>query len=404
MSTGMATRGIVTNGAVTPAPRSPAPASAAGAGISFDAVTVAYRGAIVLESFSLEVRHGEIMALIGPSGSGKTTALRAVAGFVRPLRGRVRIGGVDCTDQPPYARGIGMVVQNYALFPHMRVARNVAFGLRARKAPRDLIAQRVEECLRLVGMAEFKNRYPRELSGGQQQRVAIARALAVKPAVLLLDEPLSALDAQIRRAMVEELAALHRNLPDLTVLYVTHDQSEALTLADRIAVMRDGRLVSLGASQALYRHPPNRFTAEFLGRANLLPVRLESSPVANGHLDVSFAGTRLRISTDGASTVGASTVGASTDGAVRSGNGSLVCIRPHALHLAEGDSGNRLSGTVASVQWQGDHHAITLDCHGIALRMVMKPLREPPERGARLDVAFSPDDATLIGEGTEGHG
>ncbi len=382
-----------TNGAAAPnAPRAPALASAARAGVSFEGVSVAYRGAVVLDGFSLEVAQGEIMALIGPSGSGKTTALRAVAGFVRPLRGRVRIGGADCTDLPPYARGIGMVVQNYALFPHMRVARNVAFGLLARKAPRELIETRVDECLRLVGMADFKHRFPRELSGGQQQRVAIARALAIEPKVLLLDEPLSALDAQIRRAMVEELAALHRNLPDLTVLYVTHDQSEALTLADRIAVMRDGRLVSLGASQSLYRHPPNRFTAEFLGRANLLPVELESGPVANGHLHVNFAGTRLAVSREG---------GAPANGRR---DRSLVCVRPHALHLAEAQSGNRLSGTVASVQWQGDHHAITLDCQGVALRMVMKPLREPPARGARLDVAFSPDDATLIAEGAEGHG
>jgi 2-aminoethylphosphonate transport system ATP-binding protein len=388
MSTGPT--GMATNGAAAP------PAPAAAAGISFDAVRVAYRGTVVLDGFSLDVRQGEIMALIGPSGSGKTTALRAVAGFVRPVRGRISIGGADCTDMPPYARGIGMVVQNYALFPHMRVAANVAFGLRARKAPRATIAHRVEECLRLVGMADFKTRYPRELSGGQQQRVAIARALAIKPRVLLLDEPLSALDAQIRRAMVEELAALHRNLPDLTVLYVTHDQSEALTLADRIAVMRDGSLMALGGSQSLYRHPPNRFTAEFLGRANLLPVEIDPAPAANGHsaanghLHVSFAGTALRVS---------------SQGAVRpNGHGSLVCVRPHALRLAEAGASNRLSGTVASVQWQGDHHAVTLDCQGTALRMVMPPLREPPVRGARLDIAFSPDDATLIAEGAEGHG
>jgi 2-aminoethylphosphonate transport system ATP-binding protein len=385
-TTGAAANGVATNGAAAPAAAAPASA----AGILFDAVSVAYRGAVVLDQFSLDIRQGEIMALIGPSGSGKTTALRAVAGFVRPLQGRVLIGGVDCTDLPPYARGIGMVVQNYALFPHMRVAGNVAFGLRARKAPREAIAQRVEECLRLVGMADFTTRYPRELSGGQQQRVAIARALAVKPRVLLLDEPLSALDAQIRRAMVEELAALHRNLPDLTVLYVTHDQSEALTLADRIAVLRDGRLIAFGASQSLYRHPPNRFTAEFLGRANLLPVEVAETQAANGHLHVRFAGTPLRVS---------------RKGSVRSNrNGSLVCVRPHALHPAEAGSTNRLSGTVASVLWQGDHHAVTLDCQGTALRMVMTPLREPPARGARLDVAFNPDDATLIAEGTEGHG
>jgi 2-aminoethylphosphonate transport system ATP-binding protein len=387
--------GAKTNGAA--APRGAVAAPHAGADIVFEDVSVAYRGTVVLDRFSLDVRHGEIMALIGPSGSGKTTALRAVAGFVRPSSGRVRIGGVDCTDLPPYARGIGMVVQNYALFPHMRVAANVAFGLKARKAPRELIEKRVDECLRLVGMASFKSRYPRELSGGQQQRVAIARALAIEPRVLLLDEPLSALDAQIRRAMVEELAALHRDLPDLTVLYVTHDQSEALTLADRIAVMRDGRLSSLGASQALYRRPPNRFTAEFLGRANLLPVDIDASVPANGHLHVRFAGTLLQVSAERAEPAPA---GASANG--KSHGGSLVCIRPHALHLAAGGTGNCLSATVECVLWQGDHHAVTLDCQGTRLRMVMAPLREPPQRGARLDVAFNPDDASLIPGGAHG--
>jgi 2-aminoethylphosphonate transport system ATP-binding protein len=200
-------------------------AATGGSSVSFEGVTVAYRGTVVLQSFNLEVAPGEILALIGPSGSGKTTALRAVAGFVRPQAGRIRIGGEDVTDVPPYARGLGMVVQNYALFPHMRVDENVAFGLRAQGAARELIAERVRGCLALVGMANFVQRYPRELSGGQQQRVAIARALAIQPRVLLLDEPLSALDAQIRRAMVDELARLHRELPDLTVLYVTHDQS-----------------------------------------------------------------------------------------------------------------------------------------------------------------------------------
>ncbi len=246
-----------------------------GEGITFEGVTVAYKGTVVLDKFSLQIQRGEIMALIGPSGSGKTTALRAVAGFVRPVAGRVKIGETDVTDLAPYARGIGMVVQNYALFPHMRIEENVAFGLKAQKASPDLIAERVKECLRLVGMSGYIGRFPRELSGGQQQRVAIARALAIQPRVLLLDEPLSALDAQIRRSMVEELAKLHRDLPNLTVLYVTHDQSEALTLADRIAIMKDGRLSAFGPSTELYGRPPNRFTAEFLGRANLLPVRVE---------------------------------------------------------------------------------------------------------------------------------
>src|SRR5271170_3055601 len=261
--------------------------------VKFDAVTVAYRGAIVLKPLTLDVAAGEILAMIGPSGSGKTTALRAVAGFVRPASGRIHIGGADVTDLPPYDRGLAMVVQNYALFPHMRVAENVAFGLNARGAAKDLIAKRVEDSLRIVGMPQYAKRFPRELSGGQQQRVAIARALAVRPRVLLLDEPLSALDAQIRRSMVEEISKLHADLHDLTILYVTHDQSEALTLADRIAIMKDGELSAIGRTGELYRRPPNRFAAEFLGRANLLPALVEGEAAESGFVSVRVGETKL---------------------------------------------------------------------------------------------------------------
>jgi 2-aminoethylphosphonate transport system ATP-binding protein len=376
---------VAIEGAASAAPSIVGDVTRSGEGITFEGVTVAYRGHIVLEDFSLDVRIGEIMALIGPSGSGKTTALRAVAGFVQPTKGRIRIGNQDVTDLPPYARGIGMVVQNYALFPHMRIEDNVAFGLRARKAPREKIEQRVTECLRLVGMANYKGRYPRELSGGQQQRIAVARALAVEPRVLLLDEPLSALDAQIRRQMVDEIAKLHRDLPTLTVLYVTHDQTEALTLADRIAIMHDGKLSSLGPSQSLYRQPPNRFTAEFLGRANLLPVRVETMDGTTGLLRVKFFEATLHVS---------------NDPNVKAGTDHLICIRPHALHLAEPETpGNRLSGIVMEVQWQGDHHVITLDCAGTVLRVVTKPLRDRLDRGVNLDLTFDPDDATLIAAG-----
>lgn len=203
----------------------------------------------MLDRLDLTVEPGEVMALLGPSGSGKTTALRAVAGFVRPAAGRVLIGGRDVTALPPHKRGIGMVVQQYALFPHMRVEDNVAFGLKAQKAPKAEIPGRVAEALEMTGMAAYAKRYPRELSGGQQQRVAIARALAIRPGVLLLDEPLSALDAQLRSGMLAELARLHRELPDVSILYVTHDQVEALTLADRIAVMDKARLQDCGTPQ-----------------------------------------------------------------------------------------------------------------------------------------------------------
>ncbi|SED42735.1 2-aminoethylphosphonate transport system ATP-binding protein [Rhizobiales bacterium GAS188] len=379
--------------AATAAAASPlAEAGGAGSGIGFDAVTVAYGSLVVLDALTLKVRPGEIVALIGPSGSGKTTALRAVAGFVRPTGGRITIGERDVTGLPPHARNIGMVVQNYALFPHMRAEENVAFGLRARGAADAIVRERVPECLRMVGMAAYAKRYPRELSGGQQQRVAIARALAIRPQVLLLDEPLSALDAQIRRSMLEELAKLHRDLPSLTVLYVTHDQTEALTLADHIGIMRDGRLVAFGDAQSLYRQPPNRFSAEFLGRANLLPVTSLASR-EGGLAQVRFGDAALS---------------ARNPHRLPEGSACLICVRPHDLRLHDlrlqpGEAAaNALTGSVRAVQWQGDLHSIALDVGGHELRLNCTPLSEPPEPGASLALSFNPADATLVPENTGG--
>jgi 2-aminoethylphosphonate transport system ATP-binding protein len=354
-----------------------------GSSVSFEQVSVAYRGAVVLKPLDLKVEAGEFLALIGPSGSGKTTALRAVAGFVRPASGRIRIGDVDVTDLPPYARGLGMAVQNYALFPHMRVEQNVAFGLNAQRAPKSLIAERVAEALRIVGMSNYATRYPRELSGGQQQRVAIARALAVRPRVLLLDEPLSALDAQIRRSMVEELARLHRELPHLTVLYVTHDQSEALTLADKIAIMRDGTLSAYGPTTQLYHRPPNRFAAEFLGRANLLPAVVEERANSTG-----FARVR----------VGSSSIGAICDD-MAPGSPCLLCVRPQNLTLQRGDSDlNTLTGTLREVHWQGELTHLVLDIAKTVVRVVLTRPLALPQAGTPVDIHFSPADASLIAE------
>lgn len=356
-------------------------APGAASGIGFAGVTVAYKGAIALDTLTMDIAPGEIMAIIGPSGCGKTTALRAVAGFVRPTAGCIRIGDQDVTNLPPHARDIGMVVQSYALFPHMRVAANVAFGLEARGAAADVIRDRVTACLRMVGMEAYASRLPRELSGGQQQRVAIARALAIRPRVLLLDEPLSALDAQIRQSMLDELARLHRELPHLTVLYVTHDQSEALTLADRIAIMRSGKLVAQGASSRLYHEPPNRFAAEFLGRANLLPVEVAG-------IEGSVA--RLR--------VGETLVSARVPRAPDTVRRGLLCIRPHALALHAEAHENRLSGVVREVSWHGERHSLALEVPGGMLRLSALPMRTPPVPGSPLTVHFYTDDATLIDE------
>ncbi len=351
--------------------------------IAFENVSVAYNGLTVLDSLNLTVNPGEIVALIGPSGSGKTTALRAVAGFVRPSAGRIMIGDRDVTNLAPYDRDIGMVVQNYALFPHMRVEENVAFGLRARRTPEEIIRARVPEALSMVGMAAYAKRYPRELSGGQQQRVAIARAIAIRPQVLLLDEPLSALDAQIRRSMVDELARLHRELPSLTVLYVTHDQSEALTLANHIGIMRDGKLGAFGDAQSLFRYPPNRFAAEFLGRANLLEVK-SLQPLENGHAQVRF-GDQVLI--------------ARNHYRLPTGSDCLLCARPHDFRLdAQQSESNRLSGVVRSVQWQGDTHNVTLEVAGQEVRMSSAPMSVPPALGAMLTLHLNPGDVTLVPE------
>jgi 2-aminoethylphosphonate transport system ATP-binding protein len=265
----------------------------------------------------------------------------------------------------------------------MRAEENVAFGLRARGAPADVIRERVPECLRMVGMASFAARFPRELSGGQQQRVAIARARAIPPPVKERDEPLYALDAQIRRAMLDELAGLHRELPSLTVLYVTHDQTEALTLADHIGIMRDGRLVAFGDAQSLYRYPPNRFSAEFLGRANLLPV-CEVTATTGGMARVRFGGDALF---------------ARNHHGLPDGGECLLCVRPHEVRLAPGDAiGNALAGVVRSVVWQGDMQNVALDVGGHAVRLACAPMHALPQPGATLTVHFSAAEATLIPE------
>ena len=374
----------IANGKLSEKGRPTTSSSAAAAKrIAFENVSVAYGGLTVLDSLNLTVSPGEIVALIGPSGSGKTTALRAVAGFVRPSRGRIMIGDRDVTNLAPYDRDIGMVVQNYALFPHMRVEENVAFGLRARRTPEEIIRARVPEALAMVGMAAYAKRYPRELSGGQQQRVAIARAIAIQPQVLLLDEPLSALDAQIRRSMVDELARLHRELPSLTVLYVTHDQSEALTLANHIGIMRDGKLKAFGDAQSLFRHPPNRFAAEFLGRANLLEVK-GLQPLEDDRAQVRF-GDQVLV--------------ARNHHRLPMGSDCLLCARPHDFRLdaPEGES-NRLTGVVRSVQWQGDTHNVTLEVAGQEVRMSSAPMVAPPVPGAMLTLHLNSADVTLVPE------
>ncbi|GAC48854.1 ABC transporter ATP-binding protein [Gordonia aichiensis] len=337
---------------VTAAPAQPA--------IAFDRVSVSYgRGKNVtdaLRDFTLRVPRGETVALLGPSGSGKSTALKALAGFVRPTAGRVRLSGDDITDLPPARRGIGVVVQSYALFPHMRVRDNVAFGLRARRIPKREIGDRVDEALSMVSMSDYAARLPRELSGGQQQRVAIARALAIRPDVLLLDEPLAALDAALRQSMVGELQHLRDALPDTTMLYVTHDQTEALALADRIGVMRDARLVDLGTTEELWNRPPSGFTASFLGGANLLPCRVGRVSGATALVEV---GDKM-LSATAPDPISRWTPGLPAH----------LCIRPHEIEVTAMGAHRSLRARVTSSVWRGATTRVTLSVDGLPDQLI----------------------------------
>ncbi len=237
--------------------------------VRLERLTKRFGRVVAAREVSLDIADGEFFSFLGPSGCGKTTTLRMVAGFERPDAGRVYFDDADVTDLPPEARPVGMVFQNYALFPNMTVFGNVAFPLRLKKLPAETIKKRVGELLELVHLEGLENRYPRELSGGQQQRVALARALAREPDVLLLDEPLSALDAKIREELRGELKRLQRRL-GTTSLYVTHDQEEALALSDRIAVMNEGRIEQVGTPTEVYEHPKSLFVARFVGTSSLL--------------------------------------------------------------------------------------------------------------------------------------
>jgi putative spermidine/putrescine transport system ATP-binding protein len=240
------------------------------AGVLLENVTKIFPGGTrAVDDISIAIAEGEFFSLLGPSGCGKTTTLRMLAGFETPDAGRISVAARDVTALPPEKRDMGMVFQNYALFPHRSVAENVGFGLKMRGVPKEDAAKRVRQALEMVRLAGLEERRPAQLSGGQQQRVALARAIVVNPAVLLCDEPLGALDKKLRQAMQFELKALHARL-GLTLVYVTHDQEEALTMSDRIAVMRAGRIAQLGAPRAIYDNPTSRFVADFIGDTNIL--------------------------------------------------------------------------------------------------------------------------------------
>ncbi|MFY7960705.1 MAG: ABC transporter ATP-binding protein [Elsteraceae bacterium] len=300
------------------------------ASLSLSGVTKRYGDAIVVDGVTLDVADGEFLVLLGPSGCGKTTTLRMIAGFIPPSAGVIKLGSRDVTNMPPWKRNAGLVFQNYALFPHLTVEQNVAFGLEMRKAPVAEIKPRVAQALDLVRLSGLGDRFPRQLSGGQQQRVALARALVIRPDVLLLDEPLSNLDAKLRLDVRVEIRALQREL-GLTTIMVTHDQEEALTMADRLVVMSDGRVRQIGAQADLYERPADRFVADFVGRSTML----------EGTID---APGQFR------------TQGGLTLRCVEAKNGpSTLALRPERLTLgAAADSlDNRVDGVVTFVSYLG---------------------------------------------------
>jgi putative spermidine/putrescine transport system ATP-binding protein len=314
--------------------------------VRFDGVTKRFGDVVALNEVSLAIRQGEFMTLLGPSGCGKTTLLNLAAGFLGPDNGEILIAGDRVNDVPTYKREIGMMFQNYALFPHMSVAANVAYGLKVRHIPRSERDRRVEEVLALVRLAGFEDRKPRQLSGGQQQRVALARALVINPTVLLLDEPFSALDKNLRASMQVELREIQRKL-NVTTIFVTHDQSEALSLSDRLAVMSEGRIRQLGTPQEIYRRPCDRFVASFVGDANVLRGRLAGIEGESAVIIVGVA--RVKVPRGPLMDVA---VSAPVD----------LFVRPEHLTITEAIEAGATSGTVAAHVYQGGHVDIYVEC------------------------------------------
>jgi putative spermidine/putrescine transport system ATP-binding protein len=319
---------------------------------------------------SLDIADGEFLVLLGPSGCGKTTTLRMIAGFVTPSGGSIRIGGNDITALPPWKRNTGLVFQSYALFPHLTVAQNVAFGLEMRKAARDDIAARVTEALRLVRLGHLAERLPRQLSGGQQQRVALARALAIRPDVLLLDEPLSNLDAKLREEVRVEIRELQRQL-GLTTVMVTHDQEEALTVADRLVVMSEGEVRQIGTQRDLYERPADRFVAGFVGRSTFIEGDVDGQGVF-----ATSGGLRLRCDA----------------GAVR--GPAAMALRPERVGLGSAPLGldNDLPGTVEFVSYLGaalDLRVRLSDTDRVTVQLANRQDGSAPAVGERVHVGWS---------------
>lgn len=348
--------------------------------IKFDKVSKAFGIMTVVDNLDLSIGKGEFVSMLGPSGSGKTTLLMMLAGFENATSGAISVGGKRVDALPPHKRNMGVVFQNYALFPHMSVVDNVAFPLKMRGASRSEIVERVTKALDMVQLGAFHDRRPIQLSGGQQQRVALARALVFEPEVVLMDEPLGALDKKLREQMQMDIRDIHRRL-GLTIVFVTHDQSEALTMSDRIAIFNHGKIEQIGAPSEIYDHPKTQFVAEFIGETNLLSGKVTSS--SNGLPNVTL---------DGGQAI-----------KVRSGTGLepgkhvKVSVRPERMEIGpSGEGQNELKVRVTDIVYHGDHLQVQVDAGGRSL--VIKATRRAmtPEIGQEIVASFSPEQCWIV--------
>ena len=337
---------------------------------------------VAVENFDLVAEKGEFVSFLGPSGCGKTTTLRMIAGFEQPTAGTITINGEDMTYRPPNRRNVGMVFQSYALFPNMNVSDNIGFGLKVRKRPADQIRKRVDELLEIVNLPDKGKRFPYQLSGGQQQRVALARALAFEPQVLLLDEPLSALDAKIRVALRQEIRSIQRQL-GITTVYVTHDQEEALSLSDRVVVMSEGRMEQVGTPFEIYNFPTTAFVASFVGTLNILPGVVTDA--VRGELTIAGQPVRIDKSFEG-----------------QLGREVSVALRPEMVSLGSEGGANRLTGIVTDVSFLGSIVRIRIGLgNGAAAgpNVILDEFNEPtltlPRLGETATISF-PQDGPLV--------